>query len=301
MHPSERFVLGLVPSARLRERDPRIRAFVRGLGERTGLYVVERSVSTYDELEREMTLAHIHIAWLPPLLFARLERDAVAVALATRVEERDTYASVLVVKADSPIASLAQLAGSRIAWVDPLSAAGYVVPGLGLLARGLDLRTTFAHEFFAGSHAEALRALLEDRADVTATFAHFDGSGAPDASTRPARGPWTELGVSPAALRILAVLGEIPLDLVAARASVPEEVRQTLALALVEMSVDAELVPTVDAVFGCQMLAQGASASYEALRDLLARASDPKLGWRSESFASTAPPERTSSSTRSSR
>jgi phosphonate transport system substrate-binding protein len=301
VHPSERFVLGLVPSARLRERDPRVRAFVRALGERTGLYVVERSVSTYDELEREMTLAHIHIAWLPPLLFARLERDAVAVALATRVEDRDTYASVLVVRAESPIASLDQLARSRIAWVDPLSAAGYVVPRLGLLARGIDLRTTFAHEFFAGSHAEALRALLEDRADVIATFAHFDGTGQGDANARPVHGPWSELGVSPDALRILAVLGEIPLDLVAARASVPEDVRQTLARALVEMSTDPELGPTVEAVFGCRRLAQGASTSYEALRELLARASDPKLGWLSESFASTAPPERTSSSTRSSR
>lgn len=284
MHPSERLVLGLVPSARLRERDPRILAFVHALGERAGLYVVERAVSTYEDLEREMTLAHIDIAWLPPLLFARLERDAVAVALATRVEERDTYASILVTRADSPVVTLAHLAGRGIAWVDPLSASGYVVPRLGLVARGVDPPATFVHEFFAGSHAEALRAVLEGRADVAATFAHLD------AEKRPVRGPWAEIGVNADALRVVAVLGEIPLDLIAVRGTVSEDVRESLGRALVDMSADPQMEATLEGVFGCRGFQRGTSASYVALRDLLARASDPALGWASESFDSTAPP-----------
>jgi phosphate/phosphite/phosphonate ABC transporter binding protein len=284
MHPGERLVLGLVPSPRLRERDPRIRAFVHALGERAGLYVVERTVSTYEELEREMTLSHIDIAWLPPLLFARLERDAVAVALATRIEERDTYASVLVTRTESRIASLEHLAGRAMAWVDPLSASGYVVPRLGLIARGVEPEATFRHEFFAGSHAEGLRAVLEDRADVAATFAHLDAKG------RPLRGPWSEIGVSAEAVRVVAVLGEIPLDLIAVRAGIPETARDLLARSLVELASDPELGVTVEAVFGCRRFARGTSTSYEALRDLLTRASDPKLGWASESFESTDPP-----------
>lgn len=281
---SERLVLGLVPSARLRERDPRTRAFVRALEDRTGLYIVERAVSSYEELEREMTLARIDVAWLPPLLFARLERDAVAVALATRAEGRDTYASVLVARNGAPVAKLQDLAGRVIAWVDPLSASGYVVPRLGLITHGIAPQATFAQEFFAGSHAEAVRAVLEQRADVAATFAHLDARG------EVLRGAWTEIGVSVEAIRVVAVLGEIPLDLIAARATVPEEVRQKLGAALVEMAADAALGPIVEAVFGCRRLDRGTSASYEALRDLLARASDPKLGWASESFESTAPP-----------
>jgi phosphate/phosphite/phosphonate ABC transporter binding protein len=284
MHPGERLVLGLVPSARLRERDPRTRAFVHALGERAALYVVERTVSTYGELEREMTLGHIDIAWLPPLLFARLERDAVAVALATRVEERDTYASVLVATPESRISTLEHLVGRGIAWVDPLSASGYVVPRLGLLARGLDPSATFRHEFFAGSHTEALRAVLEERADVAATFAHLD------AQERPVRGPWSEIGLSAEAVRVVAVLGTIPLDLVAVSASLPEEVRDVLGRALVELAAHSELGATVEAVFGSRRFARGTSTSYEALRDLLTRASDPKLGWASESFDSTEPP-----------
>jgi phosphate/phosphite/phosphonate ABC transporter binding protein len=281
---SERLVLGLVPSARLRERDPRIRTFVHALGDRAGLYVIERAVSTYEELEREMTVAHIDIAWLPPLLFARLERDAVAVAIASRAEERNTYASVLVAREGSSITTIADLAGRTIAWVDRLSASGYVVPRLGLVARGVSPEATFACEFFAGSHAEALRAVLEGRADVAATFAHLGERG------EVVRGPWTEIGVRGEAVRIVATLGDIPLDLIAARTSVPEDIRQKLARALVEMSVDPDLAPAVEAVFGCRRLERGTSASYDALRNLLLRASDPKLGWSLESFESTAPP-----------
>lgn len=284
VHPSDWLVLGLVPSARLRERDPRTRAFVHALAERTSLYLVERSVSTYEELEHEMTLGHIDVAWLPPLLFARLERDAVAVALVTRVEERDTYASVLVTRAQSKVAGLEHLAGRGIAWVNPLSASGYVVPRLGLIARGVDPQETFRHEFFAGSHAEGLRAVLEHRADVAATFAHLDAEG------RPLHGPWSEIGVKADAVRVVAVLGEIPLDLIAVRVTIAAEVRETLASALVEMLTQPDMGATLEAVFGCRKFARGTSASYEALRDLLARASDPKLGWASESFDSTDPP-----------
>jgi phosphate/phosphite/phosphonate ABC transporter binding protein len=284
MHASERLVLGLVPSARLRERDPRTLAFVHALAERTGLNVVERSVSTYEELEREITLGHIDIAWLPPLLFARLERDAVAVAVATRVEERDTYASVLVTRSGSSVATLENLPDRRIAWVDPLSASGYVVPRLGLIARGIDPQATFRHEFFAGSHGEALRAVLEKRADIAATFAHLDAEG------RPIRGPWSEMGLSAEVVRVVAVLGEIPLDLIAVRATISGEIRDALGKALVEMSTDSGLGAIVEAVFGCRRLTRGTSTSYDALRDLLARASDPKLGWASEAFVSTKPP-----------
>jgi hypothetical protein len=56
-------------------------------------------------------------------------------------------------------------------------------------------------------------------------------------------GAWSEIGVP---IRIVAMLGEIPLDLVAARTSVTEDVRQTLWKALVNMATDAELGAIVE-------------------------------------------------------
>jgi phosphate/phosphite/phosphonate ABC transporter binding protein len=279
----DRLVLGLVPSNRLRERDPRTLAFARALGERLGVYVVERNVDSYEDLEHEMTLAHIDVAWLPPLVFARLERDRVAVAVAARAHTRDGYSSVLIAAADSGIRELEQIRGKRVAWVDPLSASGYVVARLGLGERGFPPPATFAVEFFAGSHAEAVRSVFEGRADVAATFAHLGPDG------RVARGSWTEIGVADDAVNVLAVLGEVPLDLVAVRADVEEETREAIGRALVEGTRDEAFGGIVEGVFGARRFELGASASYRALRELLGRASDPAIGWPS-AFDSTSPP-----------
>ncbi len=273
-----------MPTDRLRERDPRTRAFTHALGERIGVYVVERNVGSYEELEREMSLAHIDFAWLPPLVYARLERDAVAVAIATRASARGTYASVLVASAASGIERTDQLRGCRIAWVDPLSASGYVVPRLALIVQGVEPMATFSQEFFAGSHAEGMRAVLEGRADVAATFAHFDESG------RAVRGPWAEIGAAAEQVRVVATLGDIPLDLIAARVSVPDEMRDAIGKAILDLGADPALGPVVEAVLGSRRFERGTSPSYAALRDLLDRASDPAIGWATASFDSTEPP-----------
>lgn len=289
----ERLVLGLVPTDRLRERDPRTRAFVRALGERAGIYLVERNVSSYEELEREMTLAHIDVAWLPPLVFARLEHDDVALAVATRAQPRGTYASVIVTTRESPIESLEGIRGKQIAWVDPLSASGYVVPRLALIQRGFDPPRAFSQEFFAGSHAEAMLSVLEGRADVAATFAHLDGEG------RVVHGPWIEVGVEPHQVRVIAVLGEVPLDVVAARMSVADDVRRALGRALVAMAQDPDECGTLEAVFGCRDFVEGASSGYAAMRELLDSAPETSVGWTSEAFASTSPPPRSDRGARS--
>jgi ABC-type phosphate/phosphonate transport system substrate-binding protein len=281
----DRLVLGLVPSDRLRARDPRTRAFTRALGDRAGVLIVERNVSTYDELEHEMTLGRIDVAWLPPIVFARLERAAVAVALATPARMSQAYCSVLVAARGSRVVGLGDLERRRVAWVDPLSASGYVVARLGLSAAGIDPRTVIAHETSAAAHAEAMRAVLEGRADVAATFAHLDAAG------RIVRGAWSELGASNEEVQVVAILGEVPPDLVATHAAVPEALAQALASALLAMADDAPQGPMLDGIFGGRRFERGTTASYHALRDLIERASNAGIGGASAAYVSTAPPD----------
>lgn len=279
----DRLVLGLVPAPGLSAPDPRKRTFARELERATSVYVVQRTVGSYDELEREMTLARVDVAWLPPVLFSRLERDAVVVALATRATTHSIFAT-LVTAADSKTTDLAHVHGARVAWVDPLSASGYVVARLGLAAAGLDPRATFRSEFFAGSHPEAIRAVLDGRADVAATFTHVDAAGGV------VRGPWDEMGVDRERLRVVALLGETPPDVVAARSSVPEEIRAALTRALVGAAHDDALGATIEGVFGVRRFVEGKTGSYAALRDLMERASDAGLAGVTDAFTSTAPP-----------
>jgi phosphate/phosphite/phosphonate ABC transporter binding protein len=278
----DRLVLGLVPTDRLRARDARTLLFTRALEDRLQVRVLERNVGTYDELEQAMTGGQIDLAWLPPLLFARLDRRAVATAVATVARAGEAYWSVLVTSPLSGITALDvdQLRGRRIAWVDPLSASGHVVARLGLAARGIDPRLTFASEVFAGSHQEALLAALEGRVDVAATFARCDEQG------RVVHGPWAEAGVPAEDVVLLALLGEVPPDLIAARSHLPREVRDALLVAMVDISRDASMAPSLQAIFAGNRFVAGAPASYSTLCSLLDQSSGTL-----EAFASTNPPD----------
>jgi phosphate/phosphite/phosphonate ABC transporter binding protein len=278
----DRIVLGFVPTDRLRARDARTRLFTRALEERLGLYVVERNVGTYDELEQAMTGGRIDLAWLPPLVFARLDERAVATAVATVVRPGEAFWSVLITASTSRVhrLDLEQLRGRRVAWVDPLSASGHIVARLGLAVRGIDPRTTFSAESFAGSHPEALRAALEGRADVAATFARCDAEG------RVVHGPWVEADVRAEEVRVLGLLGEVPPDLIAASRRLPQELHDAIRAAMVNISQNDALGPVLQAIFGATKFVPGAAASYSALRELLDRTSGTM-----DAFASTAPPD----------
>lgn len=275
-------VLGLVPTDCLRARDARTLLFTRALEDRLHLRVVERNVGTYDELEQAMTGGQVDLAWLPPLLFARLDQRAVATAVATVVRPGDAYWSVLLTAPGSGITTLDahQLWGRRIAWVDPLSASGHVVARLGLAARGIDARLTFASEVFAGLHQEALLAALEGRVDVAATFARCDAQG------EVVHGPWVEAGVAAGDVVLLALLGEVPPDLIAARSQLPPDVRDAVRAAMMDISRDVSMTTSLQAIFGGSRFVAGAPASYAALCSLLDRSSGTL-----EAFASTNPPD----------
>jgi phosphonate transport system substrate-binding protein len=216
-------------------------------------------------------------------VFARLDERAVATAVATVDRPGEAFWSVLVTSRHSRIVEVdaEQLRGRRIAWVDPLSASGHVVARLALLARGIDPRVIFSTESFAGSHQEALRAALDDRADVAATFARCDAQG------RVVHGPWVEAGVEPGEVRVLGMLGEVPPDLIAASRQLPTELHDAIRSAMLDISRDAGLAPALQAIFGGTRFIPGLPASYASLRDLLDRTSGSL-----EAFDSTMPPGR---------
>jgi phosphate/phosphite/phosphonate ABC transporter binding protein len=279
----DRIVLGLVPTDRLRARDARTRLFVHALQDRIGVLVVERNVETYDELEQAMTAGRIDLAWLPPLVFARLDQRAVASAVATVVRPGDAFWSVLVTSPASGITRLVpeQLRGRRIAWVDPLSASGHIVARLGLAALGVDPRATFAEEIFAGSHIEAMQAALDGRVDVAATFARCASRGGI------VHGPWAEAGIPAKDVVVLGLLGEVPPDLIAASNRLPPEMRAAVEAAMMGVARQESLAPALLAIFGGTKFVPGTPASYTALCQLLDRSSGTL-----EMFASTSPPSR---------
>jgi ABC-type phosphate/phosphonate transport system substrate-binding protein len=173
------------------------------------------------------------------------------------------YQSVLVVRGTSRIHMLDGLRGASAAWVDPLSASGYVLPRIQLAALGIDPRDLFGEERFYGSHGAAVKAVLDGHADVAATFGGVDGAGAPG------RGSWSDDGGSPGDLRVLATFGAIPSDLIAIRRDIAPDVRRALAAAFVDACIDPTTAPVARRFFGVDGFAPDGFASYDGLRRAL--------------------------------
>ena len=93
--------------------------------------------------------------------------DLVAPILSLRQAEGGTgYYSSIVVRADSPYRSIADLKGASLAYVDFNSTSGYLVPRAKLREQGIDPDTYFSKTGFAGGHTQAVMSLANGQFDA---------------------------------------------------------------------------------------------------------------------------------------
>jgi phosphate/phosphite/phosphonate ABC transporter binding protein len=168
---------------------------------------------SYTDLLAELHWGTLHFAWLPPMIALRAVTRGSAVPLVAPVRAGSAwYWTALFVREDSKVQSVEDLSRARVAWVDHMSSAGYLVIRASLRAQGLELAKHFGEEQFLGSHDAVAQAVMSGRADVGATYAHFDDVGRVRTS-----------GWGRSAVRVLKFAGPIPGDVLAASVHLPEE------------------------------------------------------------------------------
>lgn len=84
-----------------------------------------------------------------------------------------SYLSVMVVRADSGITTLEQMKGKSLAWADPNSASGYLIPRHELRSQSVDPEPGkyFARTGFGGGHEQAVVAVMQKQYDGAVTWA----------------------------------------------------------------------------------------------------------------------------------
>jgi phosphonate transport system substrate-binding protein len=138
----------------------------RELGETT----VAKVAANYAEIADGLESGKVSLAWAPSAVCAGL---VTARGVFTIVRDgRASYRSALVARREDGL-STAKLVGKKAAWVDPLSAGGYLLAVAHLRSRGLDPDATFASQLFLGSHRAAALAVVHHEADVAAVSAHW--------------------------------------------------------------------------------------------------------------------------------
>jgi phosphate/phosphite/phosphonate ABC transporter binding protein len=263
-----RLVFGFAPSV---EGDRTRQALVelcRVLGDAVGLDVAPMRVASYPALERAILEGRASFGWFPPVVLARLELAGRVVPIAQCVRGgAATYHTVLIVRDDSPVKSLAEVKQLRAAWVDRSSAAGYVFPRLLFAAEGVDPAAAFSQESFVQSHAEVVRSIVDREADIGATFASIGKDGSI------LRGGWTDPdGSNPRPVRVLATFGPIPNDAMAASTALAPDLTEALRRAAIGSTATPTLKSALRHLFGADALAPVAEDVYSELRGLVGRA-----------------------------
>jgi phosphonate transport system substrate-binding protein len=80
------------------------------------------------------------------------------------------YHSILIVKADSPYHKLEDLKGKTLAWADPNSTSGYLIPLVTLRAAGIEPEKHFGKTLFSGGHEQSVLGVINGQFDSAFTW-----------------------------------------------------------------------------------------------------------------------------------
>lgn len=192
---------------------------------------------TPEELADALATGKVDLAWITPLAFVRAsQKNPEVIALSKAMRKSALfYRAVFFVKRDSPLKTLAELKGKKVAWVGKTSTSGYLFAREILKKEGLEPDGYFGGESFAGDHPSVCKAVRSGAADVGATFAPettAEGkeplpTGCEDAP------PVTDF-------RVIAASGNIPNEVIAARDFFPPTRVNDVIAAFGRMSLDDE-------------------------------------------------------------
>jgi phosphate/phosphite/phosphonate ABC transporter binding protein len=266
-HYADRCAFGLASMQDAEHAREPLSEWVTWVGQRAQVALSTRFETTYASLAPRLREGSLDVAWLPPVVYVVLERAGVVEPLVSNHRAgQAAFHGVLLVHAHAPFHTLDALRGTRVAWVDPCSASGYVMPRIQLAMLGIDPRKAFDEEIFIGSHDAAVRAVAEGEVDVAATFARTDGAG------NVTSGSWSQLPDIRGLVRVLWTFGAIPSDVIVARREYPPELRERMTEAFVASTRDPTVAPLARRLFGVEEFRRGHMKSYASLRRAIEKA-----------------------------
>jgi phosphonate transport system substrate-binding protein len=152
----------------------RFESFQRYFKEKTGVELKIFQASDYAGVVQALSAGQIQLAALGPASYAAAFIDssgAVEPILTNReVSGEIGYHSILIVKSDSPYKSVDDLKGKTLAWADPNSTSGYLVPLTGLKAQKIDPAKHFGRTVFSGGHEQSVLGVLNGNFDAAFTW-----------------------------------------------------------------------------------------------------------------------------------
>jgi phosphonate transport system substrate-binding protein len=172
--------VGLLGGENTSSRLARYDGFQNLLQEKLGVPVKLYPAADYAGVMQAMAAGQLDLAEFSPSAFAGAWLDCKCIEPAVVPLEKDGtvfYIAAMITRKDSGITSIEQMKGHSLAWADPNSASGYLIPSASLRASGIDLAdgAYFSRTGFAGGHEQGIVAVLNRQYDACVTWTSGQG------------------------------------------------------------------------------------------------------------------------------
>ena len=229
--------------------------------DKTGLVIKANVGTDYAAVREAMGADKAHIGWLNTFNYVLAnEKYGVDVALVTVRYGSTSYKGQIIVRSDSGIKTLDDLKGKVMCWVDPNSTSGYIVPRIMLQANGIDPDKDFAKTIEAGSHNNVVTQVYNGECDAGATYVDARSSvekDIPDVKEK---------------VVVLATTTDIPNDNVSFVKDFPQDMRDQIVTALLEISKSEEGKQALNELYEIEGLEPADDSFYDGFRAMLSKA-----------------------------
>jgi phosphonate transport system substrate-binding protein len=227
------FRVGLLGGENTQDRLQRHAKFQQLLEQKLGIPVKLFPAADYAGVMQGIAAGQLEMAGFGASGFAGAWLDCKCIEPIVVPQEDDGstfYYSVMVVRADSGIRSIEEMKGHSLAFADPNSTSGYLIPSATLKAKGikLDDGAYFSKTGFAGGHEQGVVALLNKQYDGAVTWTSGQGEKSEGYSRGNLRSMVDKKMLKMSDVDIIWQSGKIPNGPWAVRLALPADLKKTL-------------------------------------------------------------------------
>ena len=282
-------IFAFTPSADVARITASGNAIASALATATGLRWKVSIPTSYAAQIEAMCAGQADIAAIAPLQMTLLLDKGCGTPILAALRKDDTgalattYKSQILVQTSSGITDLNGLKGKKFAFVDPISASGYLFPTLLVKTKtGQDPKTFFGSTIFAGGHDKAALAVYQGTVDGAASFI--------DVRTSPGM-PADILTKT----KVIDTAGPIPNDGVAVAKGFPADLQKQVTKALIDYCASDAGAKQCASLFNWNGLKEVTPDFYQPVRDAAKLAG---IDVAAEAAKTPAPPPPTPSPTK---
>ena len=234
------FRIGLLGGENTQDRLARYNEFQKLLSEHLKMPVKLFPAADYAGVMQGIAAGQLEAAEFGASGFAGAWLDCKCIEPVAVPQEKDGstyYYSVMVVRADSGIKSLDQMKGHSLAWADPNSTSGYLIPSATLKTKGIDLKdgAYFSKTGFSGGHEQGVVAVLNKQYDAAVTWTSGQGEMSEGYTRGNLRSMVDRKMLKMSDISIIWQSGKIPNGPWAVRSALPPEVKTSFAAFLLDL------------------------------------------------------------------